>query len=368
MREAIRSLEIMRVAVPRQGSFSLQRGTTPPESPFTVARLVTESGVVGYGEGCTTATGLEVAARDHLVDVVAGRDVFDLTGLHRAMDTIEMMRVERLSHWNVVRAAIDMAVWDARGKLLGASVSELLGGRQRDAVEVVKNVGVSDPETSAATAREYVAEGYGIVKMRVGQDRRQDLDRVAAVREAVGPGISIRLDANQAWDPTTAVAMIHRLEPFGIEAVESPCKYWDVRGAREVVQRVDVPIIADEAFWTLAEAQVLLSSRAADVLHVYLGKCGGLTPGQKIATVAEAFDAAVSPGERVPLGIAEAAHVHYAASLPRLDFPCALSYDLNCDHLLVAGLEKSGGRIAVPDGPGLGIEVDEERLERYRAG
>ncbi len=362
----ITNIEVIPIEVPRVGAFRLHRGETPPVSPFTIVRVHTDAGIVGYGEGNSTVLGMHVLAERNLLDSVIGRNPFDLTGIHARMDEVEMMRNERLGHWNIVRAAIDMALWDIQGKTLDVPVHALLGGAQRKWVDVVKNVGVSDPSASAQRASEIVAEGYRTIKIRVGADSRTDLLRLRAIREAVGPEIGIRVDANQAWNANAAIAAIDSFAEIGLEAVESPCKFWDIRSAAEVVSRVSVPIISDEGFWTLGDTQNVLSGRAADVLHLYLGKCGGITPSVKIAALAEAFDAHVSPGERVPLGIAEAAHLHFAASLPSLRFPCALAYDLNEDDLLVTSIPPRNGQMEVPTGAGLGIEVDEERLEYYR--
>jgi L-alanine-DL-glutamate epimerase-like enolase superfamily enzyme len=359
------AVDVIPVDVPRRDVIELQRGTTPPSSPFTVVRIRTDGGVTGYGEGVTTARGIHSFAVEHLVDLLIGADPFDLTGIHQRMDQIEMMKNERLAHWNPIRAAIDIALHDLRARALGVPLYELLGGKQRDSFEVCKNIGVSDPATSAERAQRLVADGYRVVKMRVGTDVDLDVARVRAVREAVGEGVGIRVDANQAWDPTTAVAAINRMARSGLEGVEQPCKFWDLRAAAEVVARVDVPVIADEGFWTVDDAQRLLSARGADVLHLYLGKCGGIQPSMKIVAVAEAFGATTTLGERIPLGIAEAAHAHVAAALPESRFAHALAYDINEDDLIVSPVRRERGRMYVPDGPGLGVEVDEEKLAYY---
>jgi L-alanine-DL-glutamate epimerase-like enolase superfamily enzyme len=361
----ISAVDVLPVDVPRRGTFGLQRGTTPSVSPFTVVRVRTSDGVVGYGEGVTTTRGLHHMASDHLVDLLIGEDPFNVTGIHRKMDAVEMMKTERLSHWNPVRAAIDIALYDLQGRTLGVPVYDLLGGKQRGCFEVCKNIGVGSPQSTAEEARRLVDAGYGTLKLRVGTDVDLDVARVGAVRQAVGVGPKIRLDANQAWDPTTAVAAIRRLTPFGLESVEQPCKYWDLRGAAEVVSRVDVPIISDEGFWTLDDAQRVLSARSADVLHLYLGKCGGIQPSMKILAVVEGFGAAATFGERIPLGIAQAAHCHVVAAMAESRFPHALAYDLNEHDLLTSPLTVTRGTLRVPDGPGLGVEVDEEKLTFY---
>lgn len=361
----IARVDVVPVKVPRAGVFTLQRGDSDTASWFAVVRIETDDGVVGWGECTTRVRSMHWLLLDHLAEVVVGRDPFDVVGIHAAMDVEEMLATERLSHWNPIRAAIDVALHDIQGRHLGVPVHQLLGGKQRDAVEIIKNVGVTGPEESAERAAELAGAGHRYLKLRVGKNLDADVARVRAIREAVGDDVRIRIDANQAWDATSAVASVTRMHEYVLHAVEQPCPYWDVRGNAEVVARVAVPVIADEGFWTAQEAQHLLTARAADVLHVYLGKCGGIHPSMRIVGLAESFGAAVSMGERVPLGIAEAAHLHVAAVLGSLEHPCALAYDLNEHDLLVASPDRTKGHIVVPDGPGLGIDVDEDKLEFY---
>jgi L-alanine-DL-glutamate epimerase-like enolase superfamily enzyme len=361
----ITGLDVIPVEVPRTGGFALQRGMTPPSSPFTVVRLRTNEDVVGYGEGVTTDRSMASVLREHLADIVVGLDPFDLTGIHAAIDRVEMMRTERVGHWNPARAAIDIAVHDVQARWLGIPLSELLGGRRRDEVEVCKNVGVAPREECAAAAASLVEAGYRTLKVRVGADVDAENERLTAIRGAAGSDVRIRLDANQAWDPMGAVRAIERLGTHGLEGVEQPCHFADVRGAAYVAARVDVPLIADEGFWTIHEARELLVAGAAQVLHVYLGKCGGIRPAMRIVALADAFGVPVTLGERIPLGIALAAHLHVAAALADAPFAHALAYDLNESDLLTTPIPVVAGRMPVPDGPGLGVEVDEDRLAFY---
>ena len=361
----ITAVDVIPVDVPRQGGFALQRGPTPPSSPFTIVRVRTNEGVVGYGEGVTTDRSMASVLREHLAEIAVGRDLFDLTGLHAALDRVEMMKTERVGHWNPARAAIDIAVHDAQARWLDIPLSDLLGGRRRDEIEVCKNVGVSDPTETARTAAALVEAGYRTLKVRVGADLEAEDERLTAIRGGVDPDVRIRLDANQAWDPMAAVRAIDRLARHGLEAVEQPCHFADVRGAADVAARVSVPLIADEGFWTAFEARELLVARAAHALHVYLGKCGGIRPAMEIVALARAFGVAVTLGERIPLGIALAAHLHVAAALDEAPFAHALAYDLNESDLLTTPIPVRAGRMPVPQGPGLGIEVDEDRLAFY---
>jgi L-alanine-DL-glutamate epimerase-like enolase superfamily enzyme len=363
----IESVDVIPVHVPRSGTFELQRGASDAASPFTVLRLRTRDGVVGYGESVTRTRNLHRVVADHLLDAVVGHDAFDVLGLHRRIDQIETLVTERREHWSPVRAALDMACYDLQGKWLGVPVHNLLGGAQRTRIETIKNVGIGSPEQAAATAQRYVAAGYRVIKLRVGRDPAVDLARLAAVRGAVPEEVRVRVDANEAWDAVTAIRQITRMAEYGLESAEQPCRHWDLTGSARVARATGIPIVADESVWSLGDAGNLLRTGAADVLHLYLGKSGGIYPAMQAIAVAEALGGAVTIGERVPLGISEAAHLHVAAATRRLDYPCALSYDLNESDLLTSPIRRDGAAFVVPDGPGLGVEVDTERLEFYRA-
>jgi L-alanine-DL-glutamate epimerase-like enolase superfamily enzyme len=282
------------------------------------------------------------------------------------MDLVETLITERREHWNPIRAALDMAMYDIQGKWLGVPLYQLLGGKQRDSVENVRNIGIGSPDQAADYAQMLVEQGYTTLKMRVGADARLDLARLAAVRERVGGEVGIRVDANEAWDGGAAVRHVTAMASYGLESVEQPCRHWDLRGSARVVQQTSVPVMLDEAFWTLGDLTNAFVFEAADIVHLYLGKNGGIFQVMRMCAIAEGFGKAVSIGERVPLGISEAAHVHVAAALARDDYPCALSYQLHEHDLLTEPLKWEGGRVFVPDGPGLGVEIDEARLDHYR--
>jgi muconate cycloisomerase len=362
----IARVDVIPVRVPRRDVFHLQRGPSDAVSPFTVVRVVTDEGVVGYGESVTRTRQLHTVLTDHLCDVVVGHSAFDVAGLHRRIDAVETLVTERREHWSPIRAAIDMALYDIQGRYLGVPVHSLLGGKQRDRVETLKNIGIGTGADAADRARSLVASGFRVLKMRVGGEHRADLERLAAVRDVVDDGVTLRVDANEAWTAQVAVSRIADLDTFGLESVEQPCKHFDLRGLAAVTRRSPVPVVVDESLWSLGDAVNIFGAEAADVAHLYIGKCGGIYQVMRIAAVVEGFAKSLTLGERVPLGISEAAHLHVAAALPDSGYPHALSYDLNEHDLLVEPLRREGPYVVVPDGPGLGVEVDEEKLEFYR--
>jgi L-alanine-DL-glutamate epimerase-like enolase superfamily enzyme len=366
VRSTISEIEVFPVTVPRSGVYALQRGNSAVFSFFALVRVTASDGTYGWGECVTRVASMHNVIADHLRAPLIGHDVFDIEGYHRIVDSEEMLAVERLWHWNPIRAAVEMALYDIQGKTLNVSVAQLLGGSRRTRIPTVKNVGIGSAEDAADTARRYFEEGYSLIKARVGGDPKLDEARLAAIRSVIDDSTAIRIDANQAWSWKEALSLIGRYEQYGLEAVEQPCDFWDVESNARVTDGTTVPVISDEGFVSAPEAQLLLSGGGADVLHVYLGKCGGIAPVMEIAAMARAFGAQLTVGERVPLGISEAAHLQVASVLPELNFPCALAYNLNESDLLISSPIRAGGYIDVPQGPGLGVDVDLDKLAHYR--
>jgi L-alanine-DL-glutamate epimerase-like enolase superfamily enzyme len=202
-----------------------------------------------------------------------------------------------------------------------------------------------------------VAEGFSVLKVKVGTDAAGDLARVRAVREAVGPRVVIRLDANQGWTPREAVRVIRGIEDAGldVELVEQPVAHWDLDGLAWVSDRVDVPVLADEAIYGVRELLEVIRRRAADMVNVKLAKCGGLGPARTLLELAEAQGLGTLVGSMMegPVGVGA------AASLVAAYGTTAVS-DLDAAWWLASspihgGMRYAGATVVLPDAPGLGI-------------
>jgi muconate cycloisomerase len=209
------------------------------------------------------------------------------------------------------------------------------------------------------------------MKVKVGIDDAQDIARVREVRAAIGGGIRLGVDANGAWTPVKAIEMIRRLEEFDIWFAEQPVPPGDVEWLAEVRSAVDVPIVADESVYTPQDGLVLARAAAADVLSVYVGKSSGIAPARRIAAVAEAAGLGGTIGSNLEMGIGSAAMIHLALATPVFgaDWPCdIIGPFFYTDELLKTPLPMCGGQARAPQGPGLGVELDEEKVRRYRVG
>src|SRR6266568_2431071 len=223
--------------------------TTLETMNFVFVRLETGDGLVGWGEAAClggptwseeSSESVSATIERYIAPWLVGREAGEIEPLSREL-------ARRVQGNPFARAAVEMALWDLNGKALGVPVHRLLGGRVRDRVPLSWSLAVESPEAEIAEAREKVAGGHRIFKIKTAAHPvAHDVDRVRRLREAVGPDISLRVDANQGWDRATALQAIRALEPFHLDFVEQPVPRWDFEGMAEISRRVNVPIMADE--------------------------------------------------------------------------------------------------------------------------
>ena len=363
-------VETIAVQVPLQAELAIRssRGAHTA-SPFLLVKVHTDEGVVGLGEvSCTPRwSGEDQFTAAHFIqDLLAPQlvgenpaDVERLTGkLRRALAVNPF-----------TKAALEMALWDILGKMAGLPVYRLLGGAVRDSVATKWSVSGVEPEKAAAIARWAVEQGFRAMKVKVGLDLAGDLARVRAVREAVGPEVRLGVDANGGWSPRAAVEAIRRLSEYDIWFVEQPVPPGDPAWMAEVRRQVRTPVMADESVYTAQDAMALARAGAADVFSIYVGKSGGIAPARQIAAVAETAGLTCTVGSNLELGVASAAMIHLAMATPGIgaeEFPCDIIGPLFYEEdILAEPLRLAGGRAFPPERPGLGVDLDEEKVRRY---
>ncbi|MFG1837612.1 mandelate racemase/muconate lactonizing enzyme family protein [Micromonospora sp. NPDC049175] len=356
-----------RVSAPLHTPFvtALRRTTTVDT---LVVELVDTDGRSGFGEAPQVwqVTGASVAGARACVGELLGprligRDPDDL--VTRCAD------VQRAVAGNeAAKAAVDVALHDLAARRLGVPLVRLLGGTSlRVPTDVTLAAG--DAVDLAAAARQRQADGFGVLKVKVGTDASTDLDRVRAVRAAVGPGVRIRLDANQGWSPREAVRVIRGIEDAGldVELVEQPVPRWDLDGLAWVSDRVSVPILADEAVFGVRDLVEVIRRRAADLVNVKLAKCGGLHPARTLLDLASAHGLGTVVGSMMESQVGIGA----AASLVAAYGTTAVS-DLDAAWWLAwspvqGGIRYDGATVVLPNAPGLGISGLAEAKVQARA-
>ena len=343
--------------------------TTLEAVNFVFVRIETSDGLTGWGEAAClggptwseeSAESVAATVERYIKPWLIGRDATGIEALR-----LEMAR--RVQGNPFARAAVEMALWDLAGRALGVPVHRLLGGRVRDSVELSWSLAVADPEAELEEAREKVRLGHRIFKIKTAAGPvDEDVARVRRLRETLGPGISLRVDANQGWDRPTALRAIRALEPYRLDFVEQPVPRWDVDGLAMIASRVTVPIMADESCFTPHDALAIARLGAASILSLKVTKSGGLLGSLAIARVAEAAGMGCYVGCMIETSLGTAAYLQLALAAAPVTWGCELF-----GPLLLRGdvtrrpVEYADGRILSLDGPGLGVEIDEAALKEW---
>jgi L-Ala-D/L-Glu epimerase / N-acetyl-D-glutamate racemase len=330
---------------------------------YLLVMIETDEGIVGYGEhdGLFYETA-DAFIRSELNPLLLGEDPTQIEFLNHKM--------EHFLLWNSFSAypisAIDMALYDIKGKKLGVPAYELLGGLYRDKMEVTGLIhmhGVDEDVASAVTLKE---KGHRVLKIKVGSDPHKDMERLAAIREAVGPGIPFRIDPNMAWSPRTAVRWIKKMEKFNLQWVEQPVPSWDKKGLLEVARAVNTPLSADESCMTVRDALELAELGAVEVFNVYITESGGITRAKELVSIANAAGIACVIGTWGEGGVGQAAVLHLIASSQNFEHASDSATGLTSDSFIKEPFTfDSQATLHVPHKPGLGVELDIDRVTKY---
>ncbi|SDS13786.1 mandelate racemase/muconate lactonizing enzyme family protein [Agrococcus carbonis] len=332
-----------------------------------LVRVTTSDGVVGiadapprpytYGE---TQASIVATIRDRFAPAIVGLDVSDRDRIRSIM--------RRTVHNDVAKGAIDIAVWDAYAKTLGVGVSSLLGGWS-DRVPVAHMLGFCTPDEGVAEAEE-LRERHGIAafKVKVGrQPIEQDLALVEALRERLPADTVLYVDANRGWSANQAIAALPRLEGAGVISFEEPCDAAEAMGRRRLAQHSRIPIVGDESVPTPGDAARELQSGGCHSVSIKTAR-GGFTNATQVLGLADGLGVDVFMGNQIDTQLGTAATLAFAASHEATAArPAELSNYLDmADDLIAEPLEIVEGRMRVPSGPGVGVVIDEEKLDRYR--
>jgi muconate cycloisomerase len=333
---------------------------------YVLVRLTDDSGRQGLGEASVTAVwsgetqaGTIALIREMLAPLVVGADPFDTEWIGRRMD--------RATFGNsFAKGAIEMALLDLQGQALGIPLFKLLGGREAGAegIRLKFVVGAVEPELAAQRARRMVERGWKSIKVKVGRHPhpQTDVDRLRAVREAIGPGTWLSVDANGGYTADQAIWVAPRLEKLDVVLFEQPTRRGDHAAMAEVRRRSGIPIMADESVFTPQDALEVIRARAADVISIYPGKHGGIRPTQQIAKLAEAAGIPCTIGSNLEREVATAAMAHVTACTANIQcerFPGDLIGPIYYEQALtVAPLKYEADRLWVPEGPGLGVKIE----------
>jgi muconate cycloisomerase len=334
---------------------------------LTLLRLETDAGILGAGEATVTpkwsgetAWGAKAMIDHYLAPAVLGRNVTDVAGALAAMDAAAFANP-------FAKAAVEMAMLDAWGRAEGKPVHALLGGPVRHAAIPIRfSLAARSPAETAENARRRVAWGHRTVKVKVGLDPRADVERVRAVRDAIGPDVMLTVDANGGWSAQDAVWALRQMAPLRLALAEQPVRREDLDGMADVRRKVDVPVMADEGVFTPWDAEQALRREACDIIAVYPGKNGGITVSMRIAEMAAECGVACAVGSNLELDPGTAAMCHLTLAAPNIaadryhgDILGTLYHET---PVVRNPVRMEAGYAWCPEGPGLGVDVDWERV------
>ena len=374
----ITAIETFDLTCPLERPFGWSQGWLDQRST-TLVKVTTDDGLVGWGEGAAASliNGL-------LAPLLIGQDPMDRAGLWERMFHALYNGNNSVGLAGSALSALDIALWDLAGKATGLPVCALLGGKVRDKVAVYATglyyTGGEFPDRLLDEARGYVAAGFKGMKTKVGGlSIAEDVARVRALRDAIGPDIHLMVDANEAYNATTAIRIGHKLADLDLVWFEEPVNAQDLDAYLEVKAALPMAIAGGENLRTRYEFKPYLTRRAYDIVQPDIMHCGGITEMQRICAMANACGIQVNPhvwGSPVMI----AATLHLAATLP----PCpparnaqpymqepVMEFDRTPSairqELCAVPFDQEDSFVRVPTGPGLGIEVDEGVVERLRA-
>jgi L-alanine-DL-glutamate epimerase-like enolase superfamily enzyme len=321
----------------------------------------TEDGVVGWGESvcevplATAEFGTAVSRQ------VVGRRVDDVESIHAEIWTRGRWKTTPQFTQFVV-SGIESACWDALGRTLEVPTHALFGGAVHEELDFFGFPQGDDAPTLAAAARELA--DHEVIYLKIGRPRDDDAV-VAAVREAIGPATTLRVDPNEAWDAQAAIERIGRLAVHDLDWVEQPVPHWDVAGLARVREAVAVRIAADQAVYTTPQLERVLDADAADVVVQGPHDAGGLLPFRQQASLCEAHGLDVNLHGFVQSEISFLAHAQVTATIPNLTSGNQVMHQLLAERLTSdVDVATPAGKYRLPDGPGHGFRIDEEAVGR----
>jgi D-galactarolactone cycloisomerase len=338
----------------------------------------TDDGVTGYGEALGPVKAI-AGYLDIARPFFEGRSIHDFE-LIAATIANKLYHFGPQNHLTACLSGVSVALADAIGKTLGVAVHDLLGGRGADRLPCYATTGYFTEDGVAGFERQLAetkSRGFSAAKIKIGAGPTSDVERVRLARELLGGDALLMVDCNGNYTPDIAYECVRKIEPFDIHWIEEPVPPTDLRGYAELRARAPIPVAGSEAWHTVHDFKRAIDARAIDIAMPSVTSCGGFGQAKQIAQLALMNNLRVSPSVW-GTSIAIVAALHFAASLPpgphagKVPYPVRIEYDIGenplRDGIVTHPPKLEDGGLAVPAGPGLGIEIDIEAVERFRVG
>ena len=362
----ITDLHVHIISVPVKATHSHGSGDVGAINSVVI-ELVADSGHSGWGEASpwpvfTGTTEANAAALNtHLRPLIVGANALRREQILAAAD-------RAVVNCSEAKAALEMALLDVVGRTLGISAGQLIGGRQRDSVPVSFSIANPVFEEDMEIIAHLYGSGVRIFKLKTGfRDHAFDLMRLEKIREAYGGDLDLRIDYNQGLKATDAIRTLRDMEPFRLGFIEQPTPRHNLEAMAAISAAIDTPVMADESVFNPREALIAAKMRLADVFSLKVMKSGGIVRAQEIASIAKAAGIGVYGGCMFETGLAHLAGAHLVSSLGEIDLGCEFympSYYAK-DDILADPFPIRNGAVHIPEEPGLGIDVDRDKLAKY---
>jgi len=367
----ITRVEPIPLRVPFAAPFKISQGGPRETIDVLIVRVHTDEGIVGVGEtqawrrqgSAETLVNLVRTIGDDFEPLLLGRSPLDIAGALHLMD-------ETLYGSLYAQAAVGDALYDVVGRALGVPVHALLGGECRDRVRVGALLSMKGTtEELLESAQRFYERGFRHFGLKIGNAPAVDHANVVALRRHFGEGIVLRVDANAALTYDAALSLLKKLEPYDIDVAEQPIAIWDLAGLAALARAITIPLMADESVSTDHSLLEVIRQRAATVVQTKIAKNGGIYRVLRLWHLASAAGMRIYPGNHPSTSVATAAVAHICAAwpLPLMEgvFAVGVSGALGTD-IVTKPIVPENGEIPVPAGPGLGIELDMDRIARLR--
>jgi L-alanine-DL-glutamate epimerase-like enolase superfamily enzyme len=337
-------------------------------SEYGIVEVHTNTGIRGLGEIAMIWHGNGARLCRDVVDLIRPAIVGMPVAARTAVTATASRTLEFGRHSIAAIAGIEMALLDAAGRATSTSAVDLLGGATRDWIELSMSLSIAPIDDVVAEARNYIEQGFRTLKIKGDRDLERVIAVAAALRRQFGREIGLRVDFNMGGgERKRALAAIERLAACNVLSVEQPLAADDLDGAAYLTSRSPIPIMLDESVWTEADAYRAISAHACDLINIYVSEAGGPAAALRAAQLCDIAGVGVAIGSMPELGIGTSASAAFAFATRALHHPSDVSGHLyHADDVVTHRIQIHDGRLLAPQAPGLGVELDEDRLAHYR--
>lgn len=357
----IQHIEIYKLSIPMH-PFTIATGTMHFAQNIYI-KVHTDAGLTGHGE-CSAFPMIAGETQNTCFEMAK-----DFAALWKGKDPLaieeRMHQLHAFTAFNsTIKSAFDMALFDIAAQHAGQPLYKFLGGEKKKELETDLTIGIGTPDEMAAQAKSFVERGVRIIKIKLGKNATEDVERVKRIREAAGDAITLRIDANQGWDYEDALFALQSMYNYDIEFCEQPMRYWNDHKLPLLTSYSSIPIMADESVFDHHDAERLIEANACTYINIKFAKSGGILEAQKINSVCEAHQMPCMMGGMLESRLALTAFAHFATAHDNIKF-----YDMDTCMLghktdpVTGGVRYNGFLLELPDTVGIGAAIDPVFLE-----